>query len=119
VEGQAVGTARAAARWNRGTDPTRRPSTNNLRKGDGGDVDATSEFATVVRYKLGRHRVVMAAEIDAQAPPEAQEKGEQQQAQQGGQRQGGQRQYMELKSYKIPGHPRAEANMYSQKHPRW
>jgi hypothetical protein len=80
-------------------------------------VDATSEFATVVRYKLGRHRVVMAAEIDAAAAPTggAGAPGQQQQQQQQEQRP----QYVELKCYKIPGHPRAEANIYSQKHPRW
>jgi RAT1-interacting protein len=32
-----------------------------------GAVDATSEFATVVRLRLGGHRLLMAAEIDCQA----------------------------------------------------
>jgi hypothetical protein len=80
-------------------------------------VDATSEFATVVRFKLGRHRVVMAAEIDARAPEDAAAAA----AGDGRQHQAGAAapQYVELKCYKIPGHPRAEANIYSQKHPRW
>jgi hypothetical protein len=108
-----------------------------------------------VRYKLGRHRVVMAAEIDAQeadpgAGPDGGGGGAQQQQQPGGGQEAKQQQpeaegadgkkqqqpedrkegekqqqpqpaprYVELKCYKIPGHPRAEATIYGQKHPRW
>ena len=34
------------------------------------EVDATSEFATVVTYRLGQLRLLMAAEIDAQQQPQ-------------------------------------------------
>ncbi len=101
------------------------PPKRHTLSGDGEEVDATSEFATVVRYKLGRHRIVMAAEIDAEAPqqPEAAASA----AAAGGEGAGAEAkegkqpppQYVEMKCYKIPGHRRAEATMYGQKHPRW
>ena len=59
-----------------------RPHRPPLRPGDGEEVDATSEFASVVRYKLGRHRVVMGAEIDAQMPAAEEGAPSQQQQQQ-------------------------------------
>ena len=73
----------------------------------------------------------MAAEIDAelsggdaaaasngqQQQQQQQKAGEQQQ--QEGQQPAAPPQYVELKCYKIPSHARAEASIYSQKHPRW
>lgn len=50
------------------------------------DVDSTSEFGIVVTYRLGRLRLLMAAEIDAQ--------------QQQQQPQGGQLPYVEMKTYR-------------------
>lgn len=59
----------------------------DLCTGDDGVVDATSEFAAVLRYRLGRHRLVMAAEIDCRDPSAASNPQ-------------GTDAYMELKTYK-------------------
>jgi hypothetical protein len=51
-------------------------------------VDATSEFASVVQYRLGRHSMLMAAEVDAQAAAKA-----------GGHAAANGRHYVEMKTY--------------------
>eukprot|EP00878_Enallax_costatus_P037428 GHUV01042278.1.p1 GENE.GHUV01042278.1~~GHUV01042278.1.p1 ORF type:complete len:214 (+),score=57.23 GHUV01042278.1:345-986(+) len=68
-------------------------------------VDATSEFAVVVQYQLGQHRVLMAAEVDAMKDDgDGPVKG---------------RPYVELKTYKIAAHSKAVGALYKEKHPRW
>jgi len=72
------------------------------------EVDPSSEFGIVVLYRLGAHTILMGAEVDGfdpQAPPDC------------GPTNG--KPYVEMKTYRIPSHPRAEAVMYGEKHPRW
>ncbi|GLC41639.1 hypothetical protein PLESTB_000693900 [Pleodorina starrii] len=74
-------------------------------------VDSTGEFATMVQVRLGRHRVLMAAEIDAWEPPPEDCEGDESRGEYSG--------YVELKTYVLPQHPRAEERLYREKYPRW
>jgi hypothetical protein len=48
--------------------PSHRPPFQTCVPAGSSHVDATSEFAAVVTHRLGRLRLLMAAEIDAQQP---------------------------------------------------
>eukprot|EP00854_Cymbomonas_tetramitiformis_P007601 gene7601-9053_t len=67
-------------------------------------VDATSEFCTVVRLRIGDLKIMMAAEIDCYHA---------------GQETVGLGSYVEIKAQKIPNNPRQEQNACKFKYPRW
>jgi hypothetical protein len=50
------------------TRPADTTSTSTEDQQQAGMVDSTSEFATLVRFKLGHHIILMAAEIDCIDP---------------------------------------------------
>lgn len=83
-------------------------------------VDCTSEFATVVQLSLGRHNVLMAAEIDCCAPPRGGADGAgaspDGSGSDGG---GGHRSYMELKTYRFPVRQAQEKNHVRNHYPKW
>jgi len=70
-------------------------------------VDATSEFCSIVRLKLGQHSVFMGAEIDACDPDSR------------GTSSGGLQEYVEMKTYKIPESRSQDLSIKRYKHPRW
>lgn len=70
------------------------------------DVDATSEFGSVLHVHLGDHRMIMAAEIDCFDP----------------EYQGGDDPvagYVELKTHRTPRSQGAVATLYGVKYARW
>lgn len=94
-------------------------------------ADPSSEFGVLLRTRLAAHRVLLGAEVDCYDPQHAQQA--QQEAQQAGQpgalplehvsqeRQEGPwlDSFLELKTYRLPSHPRQQRTIYQHKHPKW
>ncbi|MEW5319798.1 MAG: hypothetical protein WDW38_010926 [Sanguina aurantia] len=92
----------------------------SLCTGAAGVVDASSEFAALLGLLLGRHRVMLAAEMDCHMDRDAGggggASGEWAGAGSGGVLQPS---YVELKTFVIPRHKAAEARLARNKYPKW
>jgi len=80
-------------------------------------VDATSEFAILVKVKLGQQSVLMAAEVDCVDP--AAQSVATGSTSSGGPHATHMEPYLELKTYKIPDHPGQLRTLYAHKYPKW
>ncbi|KAJ9513141.1 hypothetical protein QJQ45_029370 [Haematococcus lacustris] len=69
-------------------------------------VDATSEFSALVRLGLGKHRILMAAEVDCSTSDQAVEEVQLERLR-------------ELKTFKLPEHKGQERTLKGSKWPRW
>lgn len=100
------------------------------------EANANEEFGVVVSSRVGPHRLLMGAEIDCvmdepQEPPPAQQQQQPQQLATGSAP--GARlawpvagaplpplsSFVELKTYRLPKHPRQQQSQYRFKHPKW
>ncbi|KAF5841463.1 hypothetical protein DUNSADRAFT_12907 [Dunaliella salina] len=80
-------------------------------------VDSTSEYAILVKVKLGQQSILMAAEVDCVDP--AAQSVAPGSTSSGGSPATPMAPYLELKTYKIPDHPGQRKTLYSQKYPKW